>query len=76
MHLYREWKQWEVAWEEYRKVVWAARAQVRKAETLSEFHPAKGVKDSKKSYYWYAWNKRKTWESAGFPQKETGDHVT
>lgn len=31
---YREWKQGQVAWEEYRDIVWAACDQVRKAKAL------------------------------------------
>ena len=32
-NVYREWKQEEDTWEDYREVVWAARDQVRKAKT-------------------------------------------
>lgn len=76
MHLHREWEQGEVVWEEYREVVRAARDQVRKAEALAELNLARDSKGSKKSYYRYVCNKRKTWESVGSPQKETADHVT
>ena len=33
---YRGWKQGQVAWEEYRAIVQAARDQVRKAKALIE----------------------------------------
>ncbi|GAB0187153.1 hypothetical protein GRJ2_001180600 [Grus japonensis] len=31
---YRGWKQGQVAWEEYREIVWATREQIRKAKAL------------------------------------------
>jgi len=37
---YRGWKQEQVAWEEYREIVRAARDQVRKAKALTELNLA------------------------------------
>ncbi|GAB0184915.1 triadin [Grus japonensis] len=48
---YRGWKQGQVAWEEYRETVQAAREQVRKARALIEISLARDVKDNKKSFY-------------------------
>ncbi|GAB0190102.1 mitochondrial enolase superfamily member 1 [Grus japonensis] len=48
---YRGWKQGQVAWEEYRETVRAAREQVRKAKALIEISLARAVKDNKKSFY-------------------------
>ncbi|GAB0202677.1 hypothetical protein GRJ2_002733300 [Grus japonensis] len=50
---YRGWKQGQVAWEEYRENVRAARDQVRKAKALIEISLARDVKDNKKSFYRY-----------------------
>ncbi|GAB0176076.1 hypothetical protein GRJ2_000072800 [Grus japonensis] len=73
---YRGWKQGQVAWEEYRETVRAARDQVRKAKALIELNLARDVKDNKKSFYKYVSDKRKTRENMGPLQKETGDLVT
>ncbi|GAB0206807.1 hypothetical protein GRJ2_003146300 [Grus japonensis] len=43
---YRGWKQGQVAWEEYRETVQAARDQVRKAKALRELNLARNVKDN------------------------------
>ncbi|GAB0205478.1 mitochondrial enolase superfamily member 1 [Grus japonensis] len=48
---FRGWKQGQVAWEEYRETVQAARDQVRKAKALVEISLARDVKDNKKSFY-------------------------
>ncbi|GAB0206382.1 hypothetical protein GRJ2_003103800 [Grus japonensis] len=48
---YRGWKQGQVAWEEYRETVRAAREQVRKAKALREISLARDVKDNKKSFH-------------------------
>ncbi|GAB0203845.1 hypothetical protein GRJ2_002850100 [Grus japonensis] len=47
----RGWKQGQVAWEECRETVRAAREQVRKAKALTEISLARDVKDNKKSFY-------------------------
>ena len=47
---YRGWKQGQVAWEEYREIVRAARDQVRKAKALIEVNLARDVKGNKKSF--------------------------
>ncbi|GAB0176549.1 hypothetical protein GRJ2_000120100 [Grus japonensis] len=73
---YREWKQGQVAWEEYRELVRAARDQVRKAKALTELNLARDVKGNKKSFYRYACDERKTRENMSLLQKETGDLVT
>ncbi|GAB0188947.1 mitochondrial enolase superfamily member 1 [Grus japonensis] len=67
---YRGWKQGQVAWEEYRETVRAARDQVRKAKALIEI---RDVKDNKKSFYS---DKRRTRENVGPLQNETDDLVT
>ncbi|GAB0205919.1 hypothetical protein GRJ2_003057500 [Grus japonensis] len=73
---YRGWKQGQVAWEEYRETVRAAREQVRKAKALIEISLARDVKDNKKSFYRYVSDKRRTRENVGPLQNETGDLVS
>ncbi|GAB0188641.1 mitochondrial enolase superfamily member 1 [Grus japonensis] len=73
---YRGWKQGQVAWEEYRETVRAAREQVRKAKALTEITLARDVKDNKKSFYRYVIDKRRTRENVGPLRNETGDLVT
>ncbi|GAB0208353.1 mitochondrial enolase superfamily member 1 [Grus japonensis] len=74
---YRGWKQGQVAWEEYRETVQAARDQVRKAKALMiELNLARDVKDNKKGFYRYVRDKRRTRENVGPLQNETGDLVT
>ncbi|GAB0204644.1 mitochondrial enolase superfamily member 1 [Grus japonensis] len=73
---YRGWKQGQVAWEEYRETVRAAREQVRKAKALIEISLAKDVKDNKKSFYRYVSDKRRMRENVGPLWNETGDLVT
>ena len=73
---YRGWKQEQVAWEEYREIVWAAKDQVRKAKALIELNLARDIKGNKKSFYRYVGDKRKTRENVGPLRKETGDLVT
>ncbi|GAB0209975.1 hypothetical protein GRJ2_003463200 [Grus japonensis] len=64
---YRGWKQGQVAWEEYREIVRAARDEVRKAKALIEISLARDVKDNKKSFYRYVSEKRKMSENVGPP---------
>ncbi|GAB0184760.1 hypothetical protein GRJ2_000941300 [Grus japonensis] len=73
---YREWKQGQVAWEEYRETVRAARVQVRKAKALTEISLARDVKDNKKSFYRYFSDKRRMRENVGPFRNEMGDLVT
>ncbi|GAB0186348.1 mitochondrial enolase superfamily member 1 [Grus japonensis] len=73
---YRGWKQGQVAWEEYRETVRAAREQVRKAKALIEIILARDVKDNKKSFYRYVSEKRRMRENGGPLWNETGDRVT
>ncbi|GAB0199646.1 hypothetical protein GRJ2_002430000 [Grus japonensis] len=73
---YRGWKQGQVAWEEYRETVRAAREQVRKAKALTEISLARDVKDKKKSFYRYVSDKRRTRENVGPLQNEMGELVT
>ncbi|GAB0206762.1 mitochondrial enolase superfamily member 1 [Grus japonensis] len=73
---YRGWKQVQVAWEEYRETVRAARDQVRKAKALIELNLARDVKDNKKSFYRYVSEKRRMRENVGPFRNETGDLVT
>ncbi|GAB0185450.1 hypothetical protein GRJ2_001010300 [Grus japonensis] len=53
---YRGWKQGQVAWEEYREIVRAARDQVRKAKALIELNLARDIKGNKKNFYRYVMN--------------------
>ncbi|GAB0208944.1 mitochondrial enolase superfamily member 1 [Grus japonensis] len=73
---FRGWKQGQVAWEEYRETVRAARDQVRKAKAMIEISLARDVKDNKKSFYRYVSEKRRTRENVGPFRNETGDLVT
>ncbi|GAB0209094.1 mitochondrial enolase superfamily member 1 [Grus japonensis] len=73
---YRGWKQGQVAWEEYRETVGAARDQVRKAKAMIELNLARDVKDNKKSFYRYVSDKRRMRENVGPLRNETGDLVT
>ncbi|GAB0187062.1 mitochondrial enolase superfamily member 1 [Grus japonensis] len=73
---YRGWKQGQVAWEEYRETVRAAREQVRKAKALIEISLARDVKDNKTSFYRYVSDKRRMRENVGSLWNETGDLVT
>ncbi|GAB0175629.1 hypothetical protein GRJ2_000028100 [Grus japonensis] len=73
---YRGWKQGQVAWQEYREYVQAARDQVRKAKFLIELNLARDIKGNKKSFYRYISDKRKTRENVGPLMKEMGDLVT
>ncbi|GAB0177396.1 mitochondrial enolase superfamily member 1 [Grus japonensis] len=68
---YRGWKQGQVAWEEYREIVRAARDQVRKAKALIELNLARDTKGNR-----YVSDKRKTRENVGPLRNETGDLVT
>ncbi|GAB0204607.1 mitochondrial enolase superfamily member 1 [Grus japonensis] len=73
---YRGWKQGQVAWEQYRETVQAARDQVRKTKALIEISLARDVKDNKKSFYRYVSDKRRMRENVGPLRNETGDLVT
>ncbi|GAB0210007.1 hypothetical protein GRJ2_003466500 [Grus japonensis] len=72
---YRGWKQGQVAWEEYRETVRAARDQVRKAKALIELNLARDVKDNKKNFYRYVSDKRRTRENVGPLRNETGNLI-
>jgi len=67
-----EWKQGQVAWEEYREIVRVARDEVRKAVALIELNGARDVKGNKKIYRCDG-DKRKTREIVDHLWKETGD---
>ncbi|KGL88902.1 hypothetical protein N301_16250, partial [Charadrius vociferus] len=69
---YRGWKPGQVAWEEYREIVQAARDQVRKAKAQVELHLARDIKGNK-SFYRYVGDEDKG--KCG-PSLETGDLVT
>ncbi|KFW60998.1 hypothetical protein AS28_04482, partial [Pygoscelis adeliae] len=73
---YRGWKQGQVAWEEHREIVRAARDQVKKAKALIELALARDIKGNKKSFYRYVGDKRKTRENVGPLWNEMGDLVT
>ncbi|GAB0210181.1 mitochondrial enolase superfamily member 1 [Grus japonensis] len=73
---FRGWKEGQVAWEEYRETVRAARDQDRKAKALIELNLARDVKDNKKSFYRYVSEKRRTRENVGPLWNEMGDLVT
>ncbi|GAB0203645.1 mitochondrial enolase superfamily member 1 [Grus japonensis] len=72
----RGWKQGQVAWEEYRETLRAARDQVRKAKALIEISLARDVKDNKKSFYRCVSDKRRMRENVGPLWNEMGDLVT
>jgi len=61
---YREWKQGQLAWEEYREIVCVARDQVRKAKALTELNVARDIKGNKKTFYRYVSDKRKAMENS------------
>ncbi|KFU99993.1 hypothetical protein N340_08025, partial [Tauraco erythrolophus] len=73
---YREWKQGQVAWEEYRAIVRATRDQVRKAKALIELNLARDIKGNKKNFYRYVSDKKRSRENVGPLRKETGDLAT
>ncbi|GAB0192528.1 mitochondrial enolase superfamily member 1 [Grus japonensis] len=73
---YRGWKQRQVAWEEYKETVRAARERVRIAKALTEISLARDVKDNKKSFYRYVSDKRRMRENVGPLQNEMGELVT
>ncbi|GAB0185045.1 mitochondrial enolase superfamily member 1 [Grus japonensis] len=73
---YRGWKQGQVAWEEYKETVRAARDQVRKVKALIEINLSRDVKGSKKSFYRYVSDKRKSRENVCPLWKAMGDLVT
>ncbi|GAB0182184.1 mitochondrial enolase superfamily member 1 [Grus japonensis] len=72
----RGWKQGQVAWEEYRETVRAAREQVKKAKALIEISLAREVKDNKKSFYRCVNEKRRMRENVGPLRNEMDDLVT
>ena len=55
---YRLWKQEHVIWEEYRDTVWTCRRGIRKAKAQADLNLARGVKNSKKTFYRYIGQKR------------------
>jgi len=63
--VYRRWKQGQVAWEEYREIVGAARDQVKKAKALTELNLSGDIKRNKKRFYRYLSDKRKNRENVG-----------
>jgi len=72
----RGWKQGQVAWEEYREIVQAARDQIGKAKALLELKLARDVKSNKNEFYRYVSDKRKMRVSVGPLWKQTGNLVT
>ena len=50
---YGGWKQGQVAWEETREFVQAARDRVRKTKALIELNLARDIKGNKKSFHRY-----------------------
>ncbi|GAB0176265.1 mitochondrial enolase superfamily member 1 [Grus japonensis] len=79
---YRGWKQGQVAWEEYKETVRAARDQVRKAKALIELNLARDVKGNKKSFYSHivqvAEGKGRDWENEEPPtvgEDQVQDHL-
>ena len=73
---YRERKQAQVTWEEYREIAQTARDQVRKAKALTELNLARDIKGNKKCFYRYVNDRRKGKENVGLLWKQTGDQVT
>jgi len=72
---YRGWKQGQVAWEEHREIVRAARDQTRKAKALIELNLARDFKGNKKRFYRYVGDERKARENVGPLSEEMGDLV-
>jgi len=66
----REWKQGQVAWEEYREIVRTARDQVRKAKAPTTLNLARDIKGNNNSFYGYISDIRKTRENVGPLWKE------
>jgi len=56
--MYRQWKQELVIWEKYNNVVWTCRDGVRKAKAQMERIYVKDIKNNKKGFYRYIWQKR------------------
>ncbi|KAK4821805.1 hypothetical protein QYF61_003834 [Mycteria americana] len=73
---YRGWKQGQVAWEEYREIVRAARDQLRKAKAPIALNLARDVKGNKESFYRYVSDKRKPRENVGPLWKKMSVRVT
>ncbi|PKU46884.1 hypothetical protein llap_2857 [Limosa lapponica baueri] len=73
---YRGQKQGQVAWEEHREIVRAARDQVRQAKAQTKLNLARDIKGNKNSFYMYVRDKRKTSKNMSPLQKETGHLVT
>ncbi|MCQ4179420.1 hypothetical protein FK518_28105, partial [Klebsiella pneumoniae] len=61
----RDWKQQQVAWEDYREIVQATRVQVRKPKALTELNLARDIKGNKNNFCRYIDDKRKTKENVG-----------
>ena len=49
--LYRQWKQGQVSWEEYRDTAWLCRDGVRRAKAWLRLNLAKDPKNNKKGFY-------------------------
>ncbi|KFQ20880.1 hypothetical protein N332_01897, partial [Mesitornis unicolor] len=74
--IYREWKQGQVSWEDYKEVVQTVRDQVRKAKAQMKLNLARDIKGNKKNFYRYISDKRKAREDMGPLWKENGELVT
>ena len=62
--MYRQWKQGQVSWEEYKEAAKLCRDGVRKAKALLELNLARDAKKNRKGFYRYLNQKRKVQEGA------------
>jgi len=61
--MYRQWKQGQATWEEYRDAAQFCKDGVRKAKAQLELNLARDTKNNKKGFYRYVSQKRKVKES-------------
>ncbi|KFQ53309.1 hypothetical protein N333_01103, partial [Nestor notabilis] len=73
---YRQWKQGQATWGDYRNVVREARDQVRKAKAQLELNLARDVKNNRKGFYRYIANKRHGRDNVGPLRKPPGGLAT
>ena len=66
--MYRQWKQGQVSWKEYRDAAQLCRDGVRKIKVWMELNLARDAKNSKKGFYKYVSQKRKVKESVPPPR--------
>ncbi|PKU47375.1 hypothetical protein llap_2342 [Limosa lapponica baueri] len=74
--LYRQFRQDEVSWEEYRDAAQLCRDKVRKAKAWLELNLARNAKNNKKGFYRYVNQKRNVKESISPMISKNGKLVT